>query len=109
MSNSLNSGSNATAGGGGGSGSGGGGGGSGSGAGSGTFIDKIDPFKNQGRIQAGLVAIYIPGWALGYVNEIRNCILCICIKCKIILVIDETKGPFFSPSLSEQLLTISQK
>ena len=48
MSNSLNSGSNATAGGGG-SGSGGGGGGSGSGAGSGTFIDKIDPFKNQGR------------------------------------------------------------
>ena len=42
MSNSLNSGSNATA------GSGSGGGGSGS-AGSGTFIDKIDPFKNQGR------------------------------------------------------------
>ena len=46
MSNSLNSGSNATAGGGGGGGSGGGGSGS---AGSGTFIDKIDPFKNQGR------------------------------------------------------------
>ena len=42
-SNSLNSGSNSTAGGG-----GSGGGGSGS-AGSGTFIDKIDPFKNQGR------------------------------------------------------------
>ena len=55
MSNSLNSGSNATAGGGG-SGSGGGGGGSGSGAGSGTFIDKIDPFKNQGRRHAGLIA-----------------------------------------------------
>ena len=53
MSNSLNSGSNATAGGGGGGGSGGGGSGS---AGSGTFIDKIDPFKNQGRTNSERLA-----------------------------------------------------
>ena len=48
MSNSLNSGSNAT---------GGGSGGGSASAGSGTFIDKIDPFKNQGpdSVTSGLM------------------------------------------------------